>query len=108
MRRECRDEQRLGQTRHADEQDVAPAEESDEQFLDDGVLADDHFAQFAFEFLVPALEFFDGGKLLGRKITRLGFNDPDLLSHFLYSCTTKPTTVTGPGETEAHFARPSP
>ena len=43
---ERRDQQRLGQPRHADQQRVARAEQRDQQLLDHRLLPDDHLAQF--------------------------------------------------------------
>ena len=43
--RQRRDEQRLGETGHADQQAVPAGEQRDERLLDDGVVADDHLAQ---------------------------------------------------------------
>jgi len=48
------DEEGFGETRHALEEDVAVGEEGDEQALDDGILADDGFADFVAEFLGPS------------------------------------------------------
>jgi len=48
------DEQGLGEAGHAFEEDVAVGEEGDEQALNDGVLADDGFADFFTQFLGPS------------------------------------------------------
>ena len=47
--RKRRDEQRLGQARHADEQRVAAGENRDEHFLDDVLLADDDLGEFGLD-----------------------------------------------------------
>ena len=44
IRATVRDEQRLGQPRHADQQDVAPGEQPDQELLDDLALADHDLA----------------------------------------------------------------
>jgi hypothetical protein len=48
-----RDEQRLGEARHAFEQHVAVGEQRHQQALDGGILADDGLADFFAEFLGP-------------------------------------------------------
>ena len=40
------DQQGLGQAGHAHQQAVASGKEADERLLDDGILADNHLAQF--------------------------------------------------------------
>ena len=47
LRRESLGEQRLGGARHAFEQDVAADQEAGKHQIDDFILADDRFANFA-------------------------------------------------------------
>ena len=47
--RKRRDEQRLGESRHADEQRVAAGEDGDEHFLNDVFLADDDLGELGLD-----------------------------------------------------------
>ena len=55
-----RDHQRLGQAGHAFQDAVAPAEQGDEQFLDDLVLADDDAAELLLDVVERVLNALDG------------------------------------------------
>ncbi len=52
---------------------MASAEESDQQFLHDRFLADDHFAQLGFHLPIAALELFHRCQLMGGQIGRWRF-----------------------------------
>src|SRR5262249_18484603 len=55
------DNQRLGQTGHADKQAVAAGEHGDHEIVDDVGLADDDFAHFVEERFASVFQFFNGG-----------------------------------------------
>ena len=57
--RERADHQRLGQTRHALQQTVPAAEDTDQQFVDHILLADNHFAKLLPNVLAGRLQFVD-------------------------------------------------
>ena len=66
--RDRADEQRLGQPRHADEQDVPAGEQAGEQLLDHVVLADDHLADLAAEPPVSLGQGADGCGVVGSSL----------------------------------------
>ena len=76
--REGGDEQRLGQSRHADEQRMALAEQGDEKLLDDGFLADDDLAELGAKVVITFLQFFDGGQFVGSKISGLRLDQTEV------------------------------
>ena len=75
------DQQRLGQSRHADQQAWPSAEERDEQFFDDRFLADDDFAQLGAHIVIGALELLDRGHFVCGQVGRLRLNQANLFAH---------------------------
>ena len=68
------DHQRLGQAGHADQQAVPAREDRDQQFLEDGVLADDDLAHLALQAVERGLEPLHGGEVVtleGGRIRRI-------------------------------------
>ncbi len=71
------DQKRLGQARDAHQQRMTPAEKSDEQLINDGILTYDHLAQLRPDVAVAFLQLFHCGKLFFGQLGSLGLNDAD-------------------------------
>ncbi len=65
--RQRADHQRLGQPGHALQQAMAAAEQRDQQFFDDLVLADDHAAELLDDFFAGVAQAADGGRVVNVK-----------------------------------------
>ena len=68
--RQRRDQQRLGQPRHANQQRMAPAEHGHQQLFDDGLLPDDDLRQFCPHIGIRGLQLLNGRQLVGSQIHR--------------------------------------
>src|SRR5262249_44967913 len=64
--RQSGDEQRLGETRHADDQTVAPDEQREQDLVDHFVLADDQFLELRDDLLPPRIHAVGEGDVVGR------------------------------------------
>ncbi len=76
---------------------MAAAEQRHEQLFNDGLLADDHFAQLGLHVVIGLLESFDSGEFFGGQIRCLRLRDPDLRLHESSSKNTPGSTSTAGG-----------
>ena len=60
---------------------MAAAEQGDQQFLDDLLLADDHLAQLGPHVVIALLELLDRGEFFGGQVGGLRLHQTDLLIH---------------------------